>query len=69
MVPIYLGSFVSIVWHFRGWPIFGILREIIVSIVEDWFCLLGVYFCDFQEAVIENPIDTLFTLYEIVNIS
>ena len=35
--------------YFYGLAIFCVLRELIFPIRRDWFFLLGINFCDFQE--------------------
>ena len=58
--------FTVTVWHeifagVCGSPIFCILRELFFAIVKDWFFLLGINFCDFQEAAFNW--NTVFWLF------
>ena len=44
---IFCGSFIL------RWAIFCLLRELIFANGKDWFFLLGIKFCDFQEVAFQ----------------
>ena len=41
--------------YFCGLAIFCVLRELIFAIRTDWFFLLGINFCDFQNLSTQYP--------------